>query len=712
MRARVMCLIGLLLLATLQLLSLYTLQIHAQAVFDPATDIFFEYGAESGQLKPPWEVATPMGRGDRSGSYVRVDAKHARTGTKSMKFYQVPPVKSDAQRRVEARWYDSPKDVYISFWVYVDDHWLTKDTYGWGSLFGGAQGYFGPPSNPWKYMTSARWLIHPITREILVSYQCYDIQGTFNVHWRAQDDTFNTHIKLTDYLNQWIHLQTHFKCAKDYTGIVEHWFNDSLVKRWTGVKTDPEGYPEWNSQNLAWARGTQGGPWVVSELYQDKDSFESWVWMDDIVGSTTYVPASYRVGGQSVEFENWEEGFESGDFSSWNGTKVSDPSEAWATVTSTYACQGSFSANFTTDGSLNSYARAKHIVQNTPEVYMRSFVRFEDLPDTNNSVIWFYRIAREDGTWIASAGVHRINSNYYWIISTSGGGNTQNETQTTINADTWYEVEFYFNATSNGNGTLWVYTDVETKMCEVAGDFSGVGDIASVYSYIYLGGWGGDQAAGKSLYHDDFRVDDVRIGRGTIMTFQTISYFLTGLEDQPVVFSPLEDVKINGTRLTDTSGCCEWVNSAYNKVHTFVIEKPAGYYPAWVLNVEGSFSWNGTHYILSHNFTETQTDPIEIYFSSTEEVYIKSSTHKLTSVYYNSSSQNPHKLMRFNITADIGVTSRLEIYTADEGHPRPYKIEGASDWSYDSLYEILTVWMLHTGDEDAEIEWRGAAMGQ
>ena len=67
-------------------------------------------------------------------------------------------------------------------------------------------------------------------------------------------------------------------------------------------------------------------------------------------------------------------------------------------------------------------------------------------------------------------------------------------------------MKFYFNATTNGQARLWVNGIL---MCEMTGDFSGVGNIARVYPYIYISG--GAQASAKTVYHDNYRVDNVKM---------------------------------------------------------------------------------------------------------------------------------------------------------------------------------------------------------
>ena len=696
MRVRGTFLVGILLLAALQLLISYTPHARAQAVFDPTTDIFLEYGAESGVLQPPWDAVGPNGQGSHELSKTIVDDTHTRTGTYSMYNYVCPPPKDDAQRRISNRYYSTAKEYYLSWWVYFDS-WDYTD---YSAVIGGWQHCFGTSARLYSWWEGGRFKIQANTGRFYFEYAWSGIDVWSADAW-ALAQNYYTDYYITDYYGQWIHLQVYVKETTDSTGIVRAWFNNVLVAEKTNIKTDPSGYPEWTEKNCIWTHGPY--PWIVIELYDGRNGPENGYWVDDIVLATEKVSETYGVGAPSIEFESWEDGFESGDFSAWNGTRVGDPAKAWANVTSTYSYQGSYSANFTTDGSLDSYARVMHVVQNVTEAYQRSYVKFEDLPDTDNTRIMVLRVAGEDGAFIGNAGIFKNSTGYYWAVFINiVGGQSAYTFDASISADTWYEMEFYVNATTSGNSTLWVNG---TKMVEKTGDFSSVGSIQRVYPYIYIDM--GRQESSKTVYHDNYRVDDDRIGGGIPLIIQTSVYFSTVGEQVP-----LEDVKINGTRFTNSSGLYEWSNLDCDRVYTFAVEKPAGYYPAWVLNVEGSYSWNGTHYILRHNVTETQTGPIEIYFSPTNEVHIKSSTHKLTSVFYISSSKNPHTSMRFNITADIGATSRLEIYTADEGHPRPFKIEGATDWSYDHVDEILTVWILHTSKEASEIEWRGAAMGQ
>ena len=257
--------------------------------------IFFEYGAESGELQPPFDVAGPMGSGDKSGSYVQVDNAHVRTGAEAVEFYQIPSNKSDAQRRVELRYHNTRKEFYLSWWVYFPDN-MEEDTPSWGTTLGGFQSFFGPQGiNKWLYWTGFRFGSSP-SRTIIVSYRPpfknYDGGGGNSQSW-------STSYNIGDYLNQWVHFQMYVKWAIDYTGVYRAWINNDLVAELTGIKNDPQSYDLWyndpeNGEECIYASGYPY-PFIVNELYQSQNSPERWYWIDDIVGADEKVPDTYGV---------------------------------------------------------------------------------------------------------------------------------------------------------------------------------------------------------------------------------------------------------------------------------------------------------------------------------------------------------------------------------------------------------------------------------
>lgn len=262
-----------------------------------AERIFFQYGGETGDLQPPWDLVGAHGSGDTTGSYVQIENSHVRSGSQAIKFYQVPPPKSDAQRRVELRYFNTAKEMYVSWWAYFpsDSHWNDTAS-GWGNVLGGWQSFFGPPSLSYKWYVSGRFGITQTARYIVFRYVWGAMAGEpeYSSEASAQNVQWDTPYYIEDYMDQWVHFQVYIKWAKGNSGIVRAWFNNNLVAKLTGIKTDPEGFDEWDANACVYWSG-YSSPFVVVEHYTAETSTESWFWVDDIVAATEKVPSGYRV---------------------------------------------------------------------------------------------------------------------------------------------------------------------------------------------------------------------------------------------------------------------------------------------------------------------------------------------------------------------------------------------------------------------------------
>lgn len=265
-------------------------------VFDP--DIFWEFGAESGMVKPPWDVAGPLGSGTKEVSSVEVDNTHVRTGVQAAKFYMPAPPRSDAQGRIDCRedMEEGNGEFYMSWWVYFDSS--MEDSGGTGgsyaSCLGGIQSYFGPSSNKWQYWTEYRFYWDDQSPRRL--YLKYHVPFGGNLYGGYQ-------IKLNStYLNTWLHFQIYIKWSNTTNGIYRAWANKEgqtpiLINERTGIKNDPRGYTQWTG-DYAFAR-PNGRPFIVIQLYQGKTGYAgaTWYWFDDLVVSTTQVSETYGVEG-------------------------------------------------------------------------------------------------------------------------------------------------------------------------------------------------------------------------------------------------------------------------------------------------------------------------------------------------------------------------------------------------------------------------------
>jgi len=674
-----------------------------KAVFG-TEDIIFEYGAESGEVDPPLDWVQVAGDG-----YIETTTSSKRTANRSIDFYISPDGSTDASRRARIWKYQNDFDnkymeFYLSYWIYfpAEDPWTTSDSDGWGTTFGGWSMWFGAEGeSSWSRRTGGSFRMRSGTsREIRYRYSWrdYPTDGAGSEGWNGDSGLYTDN----ELSGCWTQFQHYVKITEGSDSVVKAWINSTLVfekTTWTDMGytcADPRGYSAWSDENFRWASSTRDGyPNFKLGMYDDVDSKDKQIQIDDIVWSTEKVPSSYGVGYTSVEFESWEDGFESGNFSEWNGTQQSGGGVA-PSVTSTYAYDGTYSANFTTDGAENSYSRAMHIIQNTSEVYQRSFVRFEELPDTNETRIMIMRISQEDGTFIANTGIFRNATGYYWVIRVAG--QTQQNFSATVSADVWNGIEMYFNATVDGNATLWVNG---TVIGTHTGDFSGVGNLARVYPYIYIGD--GAQATAKTVYHDNYRVDNVRIGSGTPIIIIIIEEEEVEDEDEEgnailtTYTGPLANITINGTYLSDSGGYHEFTNLTYNQIYLFIVELPVDYYPRWVVNFDGSFEWNGTHFLVYHNITEAYEGYLQFsYTPIANDPYISEASGTITTVStsYSSSSRNMYLTMTSASTALIETRERFT--------PSYYDVVGADQWFWIGLDYTFEV----EGTSAVTVEWR------
>lgn len=261
--------------------------------------IFFEYGGETGVVQPPWDEANGNG-------VWYVDSTHARTGSKSLYMYQKAPPKDDYERRVHLTEQGSSyqkSEVYFSWWMYVDSQAVYPSN-DWGPCYGGFQLFWGPTDEmDYWWHTDGRFYSGPSNNGQI--WFGYDWLGMEDVDFSGEAAILAEYVAtdhyLGNHLNEWVHFEVYWKMATSYTGAVKAWFNEDLVYEKTNIKTDPRGYSEWYSNPI------NGGEcfWLLTEtpdlkieLYQGNNSAENWIWVDDIVASTSRVPKSYGVLGK------------------------------------------------------------------------------------------------------------------------------------------------------------------------------------------------------------------------------------------------------------------------------------------------------------------------------------------------------------------------------------------------------------------------------
>jgi len=371
---------------------------------------------------------------------------------------------------------------------------------------------------------------------------------------------------------------------------------------------------------------------------------------------------------EPIGWYGWSNGFEEGNFSAWNSTSNWNGE---LTVVTSPVHQETYSANLTLTSTITgSYARVhKLYAEDVYEFYARVWVRFASLPDVAGSYFDLLGFKNEQdiggGNWFGVFGVTNDSGTVKWrwyIID----GSTQTNATPTVSVDTWYSIEVYVNATANGVGSLWVNNNLVLTQ---TGDFSENTPIRQVFPC--LGVVNGNQSTVKTVYFDDFRIDDERIYSEIPIIIQTVS--------ENDTLSAIEGVLINGTAETDAMGFYTWANLTLNQEYTFIVEAPTSSRPRWVVGAD-SFSWNGSHYTFTYNITESAHDIlVRFYFGAESDVHLISATGRLTGVVPTYSSQFR------NITIYMSETSTVLIDTQVRYTPSYYDVVFADEWFWHGL---------------------------
>lgn len=245
--------------------------------------IFFEYGAESGVLQPPWDFSGPNGSEDTSGSEVTIVETPVRTGTKSMRFYQVPPPKSDAQRRVGAKyWSHTQHESYFSFWAYFPTGYDTAiETAGWLTI-GGYTLYWNKEAGGYVGLR-ARFFMYKDADGLYTQMSWSRIEDGATSFWKNGDKSYLT-------LNQWHHFQIYLK--NNASGNITAWVNDVQTAQWIEA-TDGASHGH-QSGDYYW-RGDRDTYTLIVETYGADNTPENTMYFDDIVGATQEIPENYGV---------------------------------------------------------------------------------------------------------------------------------------------------------------------------------------------------------------------------------------------------------------------------------------------------------------------------------------------------------------------------------------------------------------------------------
>ena len=273
----------------------------------PSTEpIIFEYGAEGGIVgKEPEGAYGPFDWAGASGGpvedgYAKITDVKARTGTKSVKFYQPPPYKSDGDRRITLRKnYGSEHEQYLSYWVWYPDEIV--DNTCWRNLGGLKIRYETSPNENDRARNGISIHLTGSSQLLLKVYNLYCPVRKSSSGSLGEDGTYtevHSGVYLnSSYRNTWIQMQLYIKVSNNTDGGYKFWLNGNEIVSVMGYKTDPRCRGDWTSEGWYYQYSDDGTPYVSITIYNGRNEPEVWCWVDDIVVSREYVPDTYGVNG-------------------------------------------------------------------------------------------------------------------------------------------------------------------------------------------------------------------------------------------------------------------------------------------------------------------------------------------------------------------------------------------------------------------------------
>lgn len=234
-----------------------------------ANTIFFEYGAESGVLKPPWDKF----RFDAGLSEVTVSTDQARTENYSMKFWVNNYSVGDSQHCKVLRWSDDAADhadAYYSAWFYFPTGFGITN---WRNIF------------QWKddnIQDGGRVMFNIMPQS--------DMEFNLWVNGLYQPDgttkAYELTDKISDLMNQWVHIQVHIVRGSGYKvgdGTIEVWINNVQRFSSNAMGTYPISDTELDYQ------------WGVGNYGSTNEPDDQTLYVDDVVASSEKVPETYEV---------------------------------------------------------------------------------------------------------------------------------------------------------------------------------------------------------------------------------------------------------------------------------------------------------------------------------------------------------------------------------------------------------------------------------
>ncbi|RLF10445.1 MAG: hypothetical protein DRJ69_03115 [Thermoprotei archaeon] len=198
----------------------------------------------------------------------------------------------------------------------------------------------------------------------------------------------------------------------------------------------------------------------------------------------------------------FEDSFESGDFSAWDGTFTTTGETAEVVTTDPY--QGVYHAKFTCDGSSTGEYTFVYKTVNETVLYTRAYFKIlTSLPVSG----YYYRLIQyktDAHANFANFGIINSAGTIYWQIDCFAGTDRY---QYDIQLDTWYCLEFYAKV-NTANGELKGYLNGTEILSLTDLDFSGDASI----DRVEVGERYSNGQTAHTIYVDCVKVADTYIG--------------------------------------------------------------------------------------------------------------------------------------------------------------------------------------------------------
>jgi len=201
----------------------------------------------------------------------------------------------------------------------------------------------------------------------------------------------------------------------------------------------------------------------------------------------------------------FEDGFESGDFSAWDGTTVT-ADEADLSVQSTEKYQGGYGADayihYVSEWWLDAFCY-KNLGSTYSKLYARAYFKFTDFPIGNAQIESVLELRYSPDWPYTIIGVGVLSGGNGWYIQyTDGGSKTSETVSETIQTGVWYCLEIMGDT---ANGELEVWKDGSSIWSKTSvSSLSGINQVRAGVIYGYRGTY--------HVYYDCVVVADTYIG--------------------------------------------------------------------------------------------------------------------------------------------------------------------------------------------------------